>query len=93
MKIAVVIPKYGSVGGAEGFAYEVTERMAKHEGLKLHVFANQWQSGKTSITFHKVPIIQLSIEHQDYKWVRMQDIDKMPLVEGALEALQKYKKN
>lgn len=57
MKIAVVIPKYGSVGGAEGFAYEVTERMAKHEGLKLHVFANQWQSGKTSITFHKVPII------------------------------------
>lgn len=57
MKIAVVIPKYGLVGGAEGFAYEVTERLAKHEDLKLHVFANQWESGQTSITFHKVPII------------------------------------
>ncbi|NGX63418.1 MAG: CTP pyrophosphohydrolase [Candidatus Anoxychlamydiales bacterium] len=43
------------------------------------------------IQLHKTPIIQLSIEHQDYKWARMQDIDKMPLVEGALEALQKYK--
>ena len=28
MKIAVVIPKYGLVGGAEGFAYELTERLA-----------------------------------------------------------------
>jgi UDP-glucose:(heptosyl)LPS alpha-1,3-glucosyltransferase len=57
MKIAVVIPKYGLVGGAEGFASEVTERLARHEDLRIHVFANQWQSRETSITFHKVPTI------------------------------------
>jgi UDP-glucose:(heptosyl)LPS alpha-1,3-glucosyltransferase len=57
MKIAVVIPKYGLIGGAEAFAYQVTECLAKRENLKIHVFANQWESGKTSITFHKVPII------------------------------------
>jgi len=57
MKIAVVIPKYGLVGGAEGFACEVTERLARHEDLRIHVFANQWQSRETSITFHKVPTI------------------------------------
>jgi len=27
-RIAVVIPKYGLVGGAEGFAAELTERIA-----------------------------------------------------------------
>ncbi len=57
MKIAVVIPKYGLVGGAEGFAYELTERLAEREGLEIHLFANQWRSGNTSITFHKIPII------------------------------------
>jgi len=57
IKIAVVIPKYGLVGGAEGFAYEVTERLARHEDLRIHVFANQWQSREKSITFHKIPTI------------------------------------
>jgi hypothetical protein len=28
MKIAVAIPKYGLVGGAEGFAFELCERLA-----------------------------------------------------------------
>jgi UDP-glucose:(heptosyl)LPS alpha-1,3-glucosyltransferase len=57
MKIAVVIPKYGLMGGAEGFAYEVAERLARHEDLMIHVFANQWRSRTTPITFHKVPAI------------------------------------
>lgn len=57
MKIAVVIPKYGLVGGAENFVYEVTERLAVREGLDIHVFANQWQRGSAPIQFHKVPSI------------------------------------
>ncbi len=57
MKIAVVIPKYGLVGGAEGYAYEVTERMTRREGLEIHVFCNQWRSRNTSIIFHKLPLI------------------------------------
>ena len=56
MKIAVVIPKYGLVGGAEGFAYELTERLAMRSRFEIHLFANQWRRGKASIIFHKVPI-------------------------------------
>jgi len=57
MKIAVVIPKYGLVGGAESFAFEVTEKLAAHKDLEFHVFANKWQKGKARVTFHKVPIL------------------------------------
>ncbi|NOQ95850.1 MAG: glycosyltransferase [Desulfobacterales bacterium] len=55
MKIAVVIPKYGLVGGAEAFAYELTERLAQRDEFKIHVFANKWRRGKSAVTFHKVP--------------------------------------
>lgn len=82
MKIATVIPKYGLVGGAEGFAYELTERLAEREGLEIHLFANQWRSGNTSITFHKVPIIPfprflrpISFAYFSNKWIRLKDYD------------------
>ncbi len=57
MKIAVVIPKFGLVGGAEKFVYQLTEQLAFQEDLEIHVFANQWSMGNAPITFHKVPII------------------------------------
>jgi len=57
MKIAVVIPKYGLVGGAEGFAYELTERLAVRPQFDIHVFANQYRKGKAPVAFHKVPIL------------------------------------
>ena len=82
VKIAVVIPKYGLIGGAEGFAYEVTERLAKRENLRIHVFANQWRSGKAPITFHKVPIIPfprfmrpISFAYFSNKRIRLKDYD------------------
>jgi len=55
MKIAIVIPKYGLVGGAEAFAYELTERLARRDEFKIHVFANKWRRGTSAVTFHKVP--------------------------------------
>ena len=57
-KIAVVIPRYGLLGGAERFAYELTERLSLKEKYDIHVFANRWQSDSDRITFHKVPIIR-----------------------------------
>jgi UDP-glucose:(heptosyl)LPS alpha-1,3-glucosyltransferase len=57
-KIAVVVPKYGLVGGGERFASEVTERLARNENLDIHVFANKWVASSNRITFHKVPIIR-----------------------------------
>jgi UDP-glucose:(heptosyl)LPS alpha-1,3-glucosyltransferase len=57
-KIAVVVPKYGLVGGGERFASEITERLAKNENFDIHVFANQWVASSDRITFHKVRAIR-----------------------------------
>lgn len=57
-KIAVVVPKYGLVGGGERFASEITERLARDERLEIHVFANRWVAASDRIQFHKVPIIR-----------------------------------
>lgn len=56
-RVAVVIPKYGLVGGAETFVFELCERLAKNREFELHVFANKWNKGKGAIVFHKVPTI------------------------------------
>ncbi|MDD5451812.1 MAG: glycosyltransferase family 4 protein [Desulfovibrionales bacterium] len=58
-KIAIVIPKYGLVGGAEGFAAELTERIAQDRRFEVHVFANKWQKNSEHITFHHIPVIGL----------------------------------
>lgn len=56
-KIAVAIPKYGLVGGAEHFVAELTKRLALNPRYDIHVFANRWLSNSPRVTFHKVPVI------------------------------------
>ncbi|OPY08603.1 MAG: GDP-mannose-dependent alpha-mannosyltransferase [Syntrophaceae bacterium PtaB.Bin095] len=57
IRIAVVIPKYGLVGGGEKLAAELTERTARQFPCEMHVFANRWQAGSGRIRFHRVPVI------------------------------------
>ena len=78
-KIAVVIPKYGLVGGAERFAYEQTERLSINEKYDFHVFANRWQSDSDRITFHKVPIIRFPrfLTTISFAWFANRKISKM----------------
>ena len=54
--IAVVIPKYGLVGGAEQFASELTGRLVSSTGYNFHVYANRWQKSAAPITFHQSSI-------------------------------------
>jgi UDP-glucose:(heptosyl)LPS alpha-1,3-glucosyltransferase len=56
-KIAVVIPKYGLIGGAEQFASELTQRLSDQSGYNFHVFANCWQGAHAHIKFHQVLIV------------------------------------
>jgi UDP-glucose:(heptosyl)LPS alpha-1,3-glucosyltransferase len=54
-KIAVVIPKYGLVGGAEHFAYEITERLARTTPYEFHVLAHRWKYTEGSpVAFHRI---------------------------------------
>ena len=56
-KIAVVIPKYGLVGGAEHFVSELTRRLSLNPRYDIHVFTNKWLANGDQIIFHKIPII------------------------------------
>ncbi len=56
-KIAVVVPKYGLIGGGERFVFELTERLAHIPSYEIHVFSNKWRRKSKRITFHRVPII------------------------------------
>ena len=56
-RVAVVIPKYGLVGGAEGHTAELTNRLAGDGHYDVHVFANRWTNHHPGITFHRVPIV------------------------------------
>ncbi len=57
IRVAVVIPKYGLIGGAENFVFEVTERLAEHKDFEIHVFANKWLQGKAPFTFNKAAVL------------------------------------
>lgn len=56
-KIAMVVPRYGRVGGGERFVMALTEQLSAFEDLQMHVFANRWDDASPGVFFHKVPII------------------------------------
>jgi 8-oxo-dGTP diphosphatase len=44
------------------------------------------------ITLKKKPEVKLSNEHPKYLWASYQDLEDLPLMAGALDALKKYRK-
>ena len=69
-RVAVVVPKYGLIGGGERFAAELTERLAGRGKYEFHVFANRWESRSPGIAFHKVPSIRFprSLRPVSFAW-------------------------
>jgi len=55
--IAVVIPKYGLVGGAEQFAAELTGQLCNRTAHTFQVLANRWTANTEAVSFQKIPII------------------------------------
>lgn len=55
MKIAVLIRRFITTGGAERYAVEVTRRLAKtHE---VHVLAQEWDHEPQGFSLHRVPML------------------------------------
>ncbi|MHC1726447.1 MAG: glycosyltransferase family 4 protein [Syntrophobacteraceae bacterium] len=77
-KIAVVIAKYGLLGGGERFAAELTERLSQRKDFDIHVFANRWASNSALITFHKVPIVRFPryLRPLSFAWFAQRMIEK-----------------
>ncbi|OPY11434.1 MAG: putative glycosyltransferase EpsD [Syntrophus sp. PtaB.Bin138] len=57
IRVAIVVPKYGLVGGGERFSSKITGHLALNENFDFHVFANRWISNSNLVTFHRIPII------------------------------------
>jgi UDP-glucose:(heptosyl)LPS alpha-1,3-glucosyltransferase len=78
-KIAVVIPRYGLVGGGEKFVVELTERIARKFPCEMHVFANQWKQHSELIRFHKVHIISFPkyLTTVSFAWLARRKIQGM----------------
>lgn len=54
LRIAVLLRRFVTTGGAERYAVEVTRRLAKEH--EVHVFCQEWEPQLvTNITIHKVP--------------------------------------
>lgn len=56
IRIGFCIPKYGTIGGAEGFAASLADELASDHLWEIHVFANQWQPSKVPVNFHRIPV-------------------------------------
>ena len=76
-RIAVVVPKYGLVGGGERFASEITKSLARNENFEIHVFANRWIANSDRIKFHKIPISPRSLRPLFFAWFVKRMIDRM----------------
>lgn len=64
VRIAVIRSDFGLLGGAEKFAYELTQRIAARSDIEVHLFANQWDDLPDGIIAHKIPIISFP------RWLR-----------------------
>jgi len=57
VKIAVIVPKYGLVGGGEEHTAQLTNRLPLLGGYDVHLYANRWANVSEGIGIHKIPII------------------------------------
>jgi len=57
VKIAVVVPKYGLVGGGEEHTAQLTNRLSLFEGYDVHLYANRWANVSERVSIHKIPIV------------------------------------
>jgi len=78
-KIAVVIPKYGLVGGGEKLAAELTERIAQQTSHEIHVLANQWKVQSDRVRFHRIPVITFPkyLTTVSFAWFAQRRIEAM----------------
>jgi UDP-glucose:(heptosyl)LPS alpha-1,3-glucosyltransferase len=57
VRIAIVVPKYGLVGGGEEHTAQLTNRISQNREFDVHLFANQWAHVSDAVSVHKIPIL------------------------------------
>ena len=54
--IAMIVPTYGRVGGAENLVVELCERLIREHGYAIHVLANRFETISEAVQMHRTPI-------------------------------------
>lgn len=54
--IAMIVPTYGRVGGAENLVVELCERLIREHGCTIHVLANRFEAISEAVHMHRIPI-------------------------------------
>ncbi|MDP2658340.1 MAG: glycosyltransferase family 4 protein [Candidatus Deferrimicrobium sp.] len=77
-RVAVVVPKYGTIGGGERFVYELTERLARNGRYEIHVFANRWVPGPGPVVIHKIPRVPFPrfLRQAVFAWLAGREVEK-----------------
>ncbi|HET6488906.1 MAG TPA: glycosyltransferase family 4 protein [Syntrophales bacterium] len=57
VRIGIVVPKYGLVGGGEEHVAQLTNRISQSGEFDVHLFANQWANVSDTVSVHKIPIL------------------------------------
>jgi UDP-glucose:(heptosyl)LPS alpha-1,3-glucosyltransferase len=57
VRIGIVVPKYGLVGGGEEHVAQLTNRISQNREFHVHLFANQWAHVSNTVSVHKIPIV------------------------------------
>jgi UDP-glucose:(heptosyl)LPS alpha-1,3-glucosyltransferase len=57
VRIGIVVPKYGLVGGGEEHVAQLTNRISQNDEFDVHLFANQWAHVSDAVSVHKIPIL------------------------------------
>jgi 8-oxo-dGTP diphosphatase len=78
--------------------FEETGISLQHPSQIQHLHSLYIRKPEVDYVFHlckvqmdQIPKILLSNEHQNYKWASSKDLEEMPLMDGAKEALQHYR--
>ncbi|WP_028323113.1 glycosyltransferase family 4 protein [Desulfatirhabdium butyrativorans] len=79
--IAMIVPTYGRVGGAENLVVELCERLIREHGCTIHVLANRFEAISEAVHMHRIPIWMFPRWFRPYSFaigVR-KTLDKLPV--------------
>lgn len=79
--IAMIVPTYGRVGGAENLVVELCERLIQEHDCTIHVLANRFETISEAVQMHRIPIWMFPRWFRPYSFALgvRKVLDKLPV--------------
>ncbi len=81
VRIGIVVPKYGLVGGGEEHVAQLTNRISQSANIDVHLFANRWAHVAGAVSVHKIPILSFPkfLTTSSFAYFVAKETARMPL--------------